>query len=135
MFMLEKTLLIQIEVTGVVLGTDRMAGRGQEEEECEDCKLQTILRVNVLNSLLWWRSLPCFCPQNIPLGTLSTSEQDIANQCFSGALASFLAPENCFSYCSSFVEVESSWQLPWCPLHIFPHQTRTIKVHTKHISL
>ena len=50
--MLEKTLLIQIEVTGVVLGTDRMAGRGQEEEECEDCKLQTILRVNVFSPLV-----------------------------------------------------------------------------------
>ena len=33
------------------IGTDRMAGREhEEEEECEDCKLQTILRVNVLDS-------------------------------------------------------------------------------------
>ena len=34
------------------VGTDIMAGRGQEEEEeCEDCKLQTILRVNDFSSL------------------------------------------------------------------------------------
>ena len=82
-----------------------MAGRRhEEEEECEDCKLQTILRVNIFamcdgngdDCKLWTILLVNFssvfmcltycCFQNIPLGTLSTSEQEIANECFSGSL-------------------------------------------------
>ena len=45
-----------------------MAGRGQEEEEeCEDCKLQTILRVNIFLSPLL-EILAMFPPSELTLG-------------------------------------------------------------------
>ena len=45
-----------------------MAGRGQEEEEeCEDCKLQTILRVNVFLSPLL-ETFAMFLPSEPTLG-------------------------------------------------------------------
>ena len=67
-------------------------GQQEEEEECEDCKLQTILRVNPniepssVGDILTkpWQIFTEFPSQNLPLNTLSLSEQEIANQCFSG---------------------------------------------------
>ena len=56
--MLDKPSSSKLKLQGVGVGTGRMAGRGQEEEEeCEDCKLQTILRVIFLFSLKLLRFL------------------------------------------------------------------------------
>ena len=45
--------------------------------------------LNNVNNMLINMLITYCCFQNIPLGTLSTSEQEIANECFSG---SFNAP-------------------------------------------
>ena len=97
----------------------------------DDCKLQTIQLINDFSSV--WYVLLSSDGLLLSEHTAGHPQHLRAGNC-QRMLLRFIEYFNSsrlrISYwlCSGFLEMESSWKLPRCPLHIFPHQAGIVEV-------